>query len=339
MLKLLLQGMAFCLLIHLLGCNEDTSPPAAEEEYLLSIPHGFPYPDIPEDNTLTKARVALGKRLFFDPVLSVDSTISCGSCHKQEFAFADNRALSPGVEERLGFRNSPTLANVAYLQLVNKDGGVPKLDLQAMVPIEDHAEMDFSALKAAERLNSIPSYLADFEQAYEGEATAFTITRSLGAFMRILISGDSKYDQVKSGQATFSTEELAGMELFFSEQAKCSSCHSNFNFTDNSFRNNGLYQEYDDWGRKRVTGLQEDEGKFRVPTLRNIALTAPYMHDGSLPNLEAVLEHYQSGGSKHPNKDPLLQPLQLNEQEKASLIAFLNTLTDFNFIRNPEFEQ
>lgn len=238
---------------------------------------------------------------------------------------------------RQGFRNAPTLANLVYLTYVNKDGGVPKLDLQALVPIEDHDEMAFSVLRLADRLNEDESYQSAFLKAYNEKATPFTITRALGAFQRTLISGHSLYDQYTKGQRQLSEEALAGMSLFFSERTQCSSCHSGFNFTDNSFKNNGLYEVYDDWGRRRVTSLMEDDGKFRVPTLRNIELTAPYMHDGSLPNLEIVVEHYNNGGKIHPNKHPSITPLNLSNIEKNNLIAFLKTLTDSSFISNPEF--
>lgn len=323
----------------LAGCQKEAKSPLDETPYVLELPSGWPAPDIPEDNELTVARVSLGKRLFYDPALSVDSTISCASCHKQELAFADDVAISPGVEGRLGFRNSPTLANVAYLTRVNKDGGVPKLDLQPSVPIEDHAEMDFSLLAAARRLNAIENYRDDFLRAYDEEASPFTITRSLGAFMRTLISGKSSYDQYLEGKAQLTAAELAGMELFFSDRTNCSSCHGGFNFTDNRFLNNGLYETYEDVGRKRVTILAEDEGKFRVPTLRNIGLTAPYMHDGSVPDLAAVVDHYNSGGSNHPNKDGLIRPLDLSELEQQQLVLFLETLTDSAFINNPEFRK
>jgi cytochrome c peroxidase len=326
------------ILLLIIGCKEEENTLLDGTAYVLDIPTGFPAPIVPEDNELTIARVALGKRLFYDPNISVDSTISCASCHKQELAFADDQSISPGVQGRLGFRNAPTLANLAYLTYVNKDGGVPKLDLQALVPIEDHAEMAFSSiLRLAERLNSDESYRSDFLKAYDEEASPFTITRALGAFQRILISGHSFYDQYLEGQYQLSESELAGMSLFFSERTQCSTCHSGFNFTDNSFKNNGLYKTYEDWGRRRVTTLMEDDGKFRVPTLRNINLTAPYMHDGSLPNLEAVIEHYNSGGQTHPNKHQTITPLNLSETEKENLVSFLKTLTDSSFINNPAF--
>ncbi|MCB0597782.1 MAG: cytochrome-c peroxidase [Lewinellaceae bacterium] len=322
------------------ACQPEEGNPLDETPYSLELPAGFPYPEIPEDNELTVARVALGKRLFYDPILSADSTISCASCHKQSLAFADDVPISPGVQGRLGLRNAPTLANVAYLGRLNKDGGVVKLDLQPVVPIEDHNEMNLPLPEAERRLNAHPDYRDDFMRAYGKEASAFTLTRALGAFMRTLISGDSRYDRYNNGAETaLNAAEQEGMSLFFSERLGCGHCHQGFNLTDNSFRNNGLYTIYEDPGRSRVTLKTEDEGKFRVPTLRNIALTAPYMHDGSLPSLEAVIEHYNSGGSAHPNKDTLIHPLQLSETEKANLAAFLRTLTDNAFIANPAFRK
>ncbi|MCG8327876.1 MAG: c-type cytochrome [Chitinophagales bacterium] len=331
--------LLFLPILFFSSCQKDPKSLLDETPYLLSIPNGFPTPSFPEDNELTVARVTLGKRLFYDPILSVDSTISCANCHKQELAFADDQAISPGVMGRKGFRNATTLTNIAYLSYVNKDGGVPKLDLQPIVPIEDHDEMAFTILEASDLLNTIPDYRDAFLKAYDKEASPFTITRSLGAFMRTFISGNSYYDQYKQGLNNLSADALAGMNLFFSEQTNCSSCHSGFNFTDNSFRNNGLYEDYSDWGRRRVTLLMEDDGKFRVPTLRNIALTAPYMHDGSLADLEMVVQHYNNGGSNHTAKDSLIRPLNLSETEQHQLIAFLNTLTDTSFIHNPEFNQ
>lgn len=326
------------LLLVFPSCEQEPASPVDLTPYVLELPPHFPYPSIPEDNKLTEARVALGKQLFYEPALSMDSTISCASCHKQALAFADDLPISPGVKGRLGFRNSPTLANLAYLSVVNKDGGVPKLDLQALVPIEDHAEMGLSVLQAADRLNEDPYYRDAFEKAYGDLANPFTITRALGAFQRTLISANSTYDQYLMGEVSLSPAQERGRLLFFSEQTDCSSCHGSFNFTENGFFNNGLYTTYEDWGRRRVTGLPEDDGVFRVPTLRNITMTAPYMHDGSLPDLQAVLQHYNSGGTAHPNKDARIRPLQLSEQQLLDLEAFLHTLTDTAFLTDPRFQ-
>jgi cytochrome c peroxidase len=328
----------FFLLFVALGCQpEAPSSPVDETPYPLPLPPGFPPPVIPEDNALTAARVALGKRLFYDPILSADSSISCRSCHHPELAFADRLPVSPGVQGRLGERNSPTLANVAYLDLVNKDGGVPKLDIQPIVPIEDHAEMDLSILEAARRLNAHPDYPAAFQRAYGEEATPFTITRALASFMRILISGEADFDRHQRGEGGLSPSAQRGMALFFGDRAQCGTCHSGFNFTDNGFHNNGLYETYRDPGRQRATFLGRDEGKFRTPTLRNIALTAPYMHDGSLPDLAAVIAHYDRGGVSHPNQDARIRPLGLTAQEQEDLLHFLHALTDSAFLANPAF--
>lgn len=323
------------LLLAFLGfhCSKDNSLSVEDQAYVLSIPPGFPEPLIPEDNTLTVARVALGKRLFYDPLLSRDSSISCASCHKADLAFADTLPITPGVEGRLGFRNAPSLANLAWISQFNKDGGVAKLDLQPVVPIEDENEMDLSLLQVVDRLNASAAYRADFQLAYGDEASAFYLTRALGAFMRTLVSGHAPYDRYKNGQPNaLDADQVAGLALF---EIHCSACHSGFNLSDNSFQNNGLYDTYQDQGRKRVTSLPEDEGKFRVPSLRNIALTAPYMHDGSLPDLSAVLDHYTSGGSQHPNKSEHIRPFALSDQERQQLIRFLQSLTDWEFVENP----
>ncbi len=343
-LKTNILGLASILLASLFfaSCEKEPSSPIRLDAYPMVWPTDAEMPNIPVDNELTKARVALGKKLFYDPILSIDSTISCNSCHKQELAFADNKAVSPGIENRLGFRNAPSLANLAWLDLVNRDGGVVKLDLQASVPIEDENEMGFTLLEAAARLNKHTDYYELSLQAYGKPVDPFVITRALGAFQRILVSSDSPYDQyVYHNQTDALTEsQIRGMELFFSDKTGCVNCHAGFNLTNNQFENNGLYEDYTaDLGRRRVTFLPEDEGKFRVPGLRNVALTAPYMHDGSLISLEAVIEHYNSGGSNHPVKNEHIKPLYLTDMEKQDLLHFLESLTDSTFINNPEYRR
>ena len=331
----------FLGLLAFVSCQkEEVLPVQTDTPYQLQLPPGFPEPDIPIDNQLTEKRVALGKRLFYDPVLSVDSTISCASCHKQSLAFADNTAISPGVEGRLGLRNSPSLANLAYVSIFNKDGGVPRLDIQALVPIEDHNEMDLHPLIAADRLNAREDYKVQFEAAYNRPADPFSVTRALGAFMRTLISGESYYDQYRyqGKKDALTPQQVRGMQLFFSEKTNCSNCHSGFALTDDSFKNNGLYLNYADAGRARVTADSADIGLFRVPGLRNVALTAPYMHDGSIKTLAEVVNHYNNGGRGHFNQSPLVQPLGLSEIEMQDLISFLESLTDPTFISNPAFK-
>jgi len=320
------------LMSGLSGCLKD-----APADPGIEVPPGFPPPVIPSDNRPTAARIALGKKLFFDPRLSVDSTISCASCHHPARAFSDSVAVSPGIKGRRGTRNATPLINLAWLDKVNKDGGVVKLDFQPVVPIEDENEMGFNMKRLAERLRHIPEYDSLFQAAYKTEATPFAITRALGCFLRTLVSANSPNDLFQRGQASALSEaEKRGRRLFFGK-ARCGTCHHGFNLTNLEFVNIGLYEHYADRGRGRITLDPADDGKFRVPTLRNIALTAPYMHDGSLPDLRAVVDFYVEGGKAHPNKDRRIFPVPLSEDERLDLIRFLESLTDSAFLHNPAF--
>lgn len=306
----------------------------------METPKGFSEIEFPEDNGFSESRWTLGKKLFYDPVMSVDSTISCASCHNVDLAFSDNLALSLGVEERLGTRNTPSLANVAYHPYFTREGGVPSLEMQILVPIQEHNELDFNIVLLAERLNMDSTYIAMSMDAYNRAPDAFVITRALACFERSLLSGYSRFDHYENYNDTdaLSTAEQRGMQLFFSERTHCSQCHGGFNFTNYAFENNGLYEEYTDVGRFRFTGEDTDIARFKVPSLRNIELTAPYMHDGSLPTLEAVVEHYNTGGKNHPQKNSMVNPLNLSQKEKSDLIAFLKSLTDESFVKNPIFK-
>ena len=323
--------IGFCTLLCFISCEVDAP---IINHYNLEIPNGFPEINYPNDNLPNHERIALGKRLFFDPILSRDSSISCGSCHFQEFAFADNKAVSPGVESKLGTRNSMSLVNLAYADFFLREGGVPTLEMQVLAPIQDHNEMDFNIIPVAERMKLIPSYIAQSLKAYNREPDAFVITRALAAFERTLISGNSNYDKNR-----MTASERDGKALFFSDSLACSTCHGTFLFTNQGIENNGLYAQYPDSGRYILTHLQEDIGKFKVPTLRNIELTAPYMHDGSILNLEEVISHYASGGKSHFNQSLLITEFTLTNLEKANLIAFLYSLTDDEFIANSNFEE
>lgn len=325
-----------CLLFF--ACEKE--PPEPPVEPLLAVPEGFPVPVFPEGNELTPERWALGKRLFFDPILSSDGMVSCASCHLPERAFTDGKTVSTGVEERLGTRNAPTLANVAYHPYFTREGGVPTLEMQILVPIQEHAEFDMNILDIAERLNMDSSYVRASMNAYGREPDAFVITRSIACFERTILSGNSRYDQFLKGKNTVLTAaERRGMDLFFSEKTNCSQCHGGFNFTNYAFENNGLYETYTDPGRFRLTGKEADRALFKVPSLRNVGVTAPYMHDGLLPALEAVVEHYNSGGKNHPHKSVLIKPLGLTSSEQADLVAFLKALTDDDFLNNPKFHK
>lgn len=315
--------------------------PEQSADFDLVVPKGFPEIVYPEDNAYTKARWQLGKKLFYDPIMSMDSSISCNSCHKQAFAFADFKATSPGVKNRPGVRNAPILSNLAYAPYFTSEGGVPSLEMHVLVPIQEHNEFDFNILLIEERLKRIPEYVEMSQKAYQRPPDYYVITRALANFERGLISGNSAFDKYKyHGQSeAMSKNAQRGYELFYSERTQCGSCHSGFNFTNYSFENNGLYEVYADEGRKRLTHLENDDARFKVPSLRNIELSAPYMHDGSIQTLEEVIEHYNQGGHPHKNKSELVKPLQLSAEEKQDLLAFLIALTDTDFIENEHFEK
>lgn len=315
-----------------LGCSTEKE----YDSYLPIIPDYFPAIVYPEDNFPNAAKIALGKKLFFDPILSRDYSISCSSCHHTALAFSDGRKVSRGVGNGLGFRNSMSLANVAYQELFFRDGGVPSLEMQILAPFDSDVEFNLPIASAAERLDSNAEYSALFQEAFGRNPDAFGLVRAIAAYERTLISANSSFDAYfyQSVDSAISEEAKRGFALFSSQKLACASCHSGFNFTDNSFQNNGLKPEYSvDLGRARVTIKAEDVGKFKVPTLRNIALTAPYMHDGSIATLEDVISHYESGGHGHPNQSSLIQGFELEEDERQALLAFLHSLSDSEFIR------
>jgi len=331
--------LIFCFL--LISCRENEELEPVFVPNLMEIPKGFPEIIPPEGNEFTTDRWELGKRLFFEKAMSLDSSISCASCHHPNFAFSDDVAFSTGVGNQLGTRNSPSLANVGYQPYLTREGGVPTLEMQVLIPIQEHNEFNFNIVLIAERLSEDSSYIRMAQKAYSRKVDPFVITRALSCFERSLISGFSPYDQYQNYQneKALSAAEIRGMELFFSEKTNCSKCHNGFNFTNYAFENNGLYETYADEGRYRLTGIETDRALFKVPSLRNIELTAPYMHDGSLNTLEEIVQHYQTGGTNHPNKSNKIYPLQLSESEMSELVLFLKTLTDETFVNNPIFRQ
>ncbi len=335
-LKSFLIWIGLTGLIVLQACETDVAI-IEPNEYLLQIPAGFTYPEIPEDNPLSADKIALGRKLFYDPALSVDSTISCASCHKIENAFADHIAISKGVEGRLGFRNAPTLANIAWVPVMTMDGGNPTLETQPYIPIETHEEMGFNMVLLSERLQADPEYTMAFQDVFNRMPDPFGITRALAAFERTIISGNARYDQyMYQGNVEALTEaEIRGMDIFFSTEVGCVNCHSGFMFTNSAFENNGFFADYStDSGRARITTLSTDVGKFKVPTLRNIGVTAPYMHNGSVATLQEIIQQYAAGGSGHENQSAFIQPFLLTESQQNDLIAFLLSLTDEQFLTN-----
>jgi cytochrome c peroxidase len=318
------------------SCSKENSLQAPElTPYTLEIPKGFPMPEIPADNALTENRVKLGKMLFFDKTLSLDSSISCGSCHFAANAFTDPRRFSLGVGDSVGTRNAMPIFNLAYNRSFFWDGGVPTLELQALAPIENHLEMNLSLKEAEARIKQNPQYQELFRKAYNREPDLYGLVRAIASFERTLISGNSRYDKYvyQNDKSALNASELRGMQVFFGEKAECFHCHTGFNFSDQTFQNNGLYAEYADPGRARITSRNLDIGKFKVPSLRNLSYTAPYMHDGSLNTLEEVLQHYMSGGKNHPNQNPTIRPFTLTPEEQEDLIAFLKTLDDSEFVQ------
>ncbi|MFK7756594.1 MAG: cytochrome-c peroxidase [Flavobacteriales bacterium] len=303
-------------------------------ELPMDVPKGFPEISYPEGNEPSPERIALGKALFFDPVLSKDFTVSCASCHKPHLGFSDSQKFSIGADLALGKSNAPTLTNVAYSPYLNRDGGVPTLEMQVLVPIQEHVELDMNILEIAERLNRDSIYVQMSRAAYDRVPDAFVITRALACYERTLISGNSRFDKYyyQNDKSQLTRTERKGMKLFFSEKAQCSTCHSGFTFTNYAFENNGLYVEYPDSGRIRLTREEADRALFKVPTLRNLELTAPYMHDGSLETIEDVIEHYSTGVATHKHLSKNIKKFDFSSKEKEQLVAFLKSLTDEEFI-------
>lgn len=335
LLRLTRLVLIISLTIHLYSCEKDVKE-VTVFKYEDLIPSHFVIPDIEVDSFPTEAKIKLGKKLFYDPVLSIDSTISCSSCHKQEYAFADNVALSNGVFQRSGTRNSPSIANVVYQKRLLREGGIPTLEMQILVPIQEHNEFDNNIVSISEKLNNNEVYKSMAHEAFGRDVDPFVITRAIAAFERVLISGESTYDKyiTTKNEGYLSKEAIEGIKLFNSNKTNCSSCHSGILFTNQEYENNGLYEYYNDIGKERLTNMDSDNGRFKIPSLRNIEITSPYMHDGSIKTLEEVIEHYNNGGSNHRNKNSMVKPLNLTEIEKKQLKAFLIALTDKNFINN-----
>lgn len=323
------------------GCKKEINDTGLQPSPIMQIPEGFPSVIYPEGNEYTYQRWALGKRLFYDPIMSRQNTVSCASCHIAQHAFSDTLAFSKGDNDLMGTSNAPTLTNIGYHPYYTRAGGVPTLEMQILVPIQEHNEFNTNILDIAERLKKIPSYVDQTVAAYDRAPDAYTITRAIACFERSLISGNSPYDQFHfQGKANALTEqEQRGRELFFSTRTNCSQCHNGFNFTHYGFENNGSPANSLDSGRMRLTKNEADRDKFKVPTLRNVALTAPYMHDGRFKTLEEVVANYNNGGAPHKNKSALVKPLGLSTKEQQELIAFLKALTDQAFVGNQNFKQ
>jgi len=303
----------------------------------LIIPKGWPVPNIPDDKAVNEERILLGRKLFYDPILSLNQNVSCASCHKPELAFADSVPVSSGANEKFGNRNTPGLFNVAWYPHFLAEGGVSTLELASIAPIHNESEMDFNIGDAVTRLANDEVYRQLFHVAYDTLPSTYTLVRALGAFQRSLISGNSPYDRYLLGEKTAISESARrGMKLFFSDSLACSSCHSGFLFTDFGFHNLGLPAN-EDPGRFLLTSKPADRGRFRTPSLRNAALSAPYMHNGSIRTLNEVIRFYEAGGGESENKSEQIRPFRLSDDERADVLAFLNSLTDSSAIHNADY--
>jgi len=303
---------------------------------------------VPKTNQLTVEGVRLGQHLFYDPILSSDNTMSCSSCHNPKKGFTDGQDFSVGVQGIAGKRSSMSLVNAAYYTKgLFWDGRSATLEAQALLPVEDEVELHHSWGTVEEELKVHDEYPIMFRRAFgiddSDEITKELVAQALAQFERIILSGNSRYDRFKKG-GVFSDEELDGFETFFDvnpllKDGECGHCHNEPLFTSNQYFDNGLQDaatltDYGDIGLAVVTGIDTDYGKMRAPSLRNIALTAPYMHDGRFQTLEEVVEHYDSGGHATPNRDPLVHELNLTEKQKVGLVAFMNALTDTTYLEN-----
>jgi len=289
----------------------------------LVIPLGLDlYMPVPEDNPITTEKIELGRRLFNDRRLSRDGTIACSSCHDPEHAFSNAAAISPGVSGRRGRRNAPALINRGWGRLFFWDGRVATIEEQVLKPIEDPNEMDLSIAEASKRLDVSPQ----------------NMSRALATYIRSIMSGNAPYDRYVNGdRAALSADAQGGLKVFRGK-GNCTACHVGPNFTDEKLHNTGIAWagpagavgtagSFLDEGRAAITGKPEDRGAFKTPTLREIERSAPYMHDGSLPSLDEVVDYYDRGGNRHALLDPEMRPIGLTASEKYALIAFLRSLS------------
>lgn len=337
-----LCGVVSCT-VSAAGCGDDSERREDRGQLVVGeAPAGFPAGPVaatgPSDNPLTEAGARLGQRLFFDKVLSRTGDIACASCHEQRHAFSDPRPVSLGVEGRAGTRNAPTLVNLAWGQRFFWDGRARTLEEQTGKPIENPVEMDMPIADAVARLASDDGYVDAFQAAYGAPPSEASLRKALASFIRTLVSRQSAYDRFLGGdEDALEAGARRGQALFFGKAA-CFHCHPPGALTNDGFFNNGTYVEGGDVGRQVITGLPGDLGKFKVPGLRNVAVSAPYMHDGSLATLDDVIDQYDHGGRGDGTTDPLIEPLALASDEKQDLLAFLRALTDEAFLSDPRFQ-
>jgi cytochrome c peroxidase len=297
----------------------------AGEPYRLEMPGGLKKLRIPRDNPLTAEKIELGKQLYFDPRLSSDDTVSCSTCHDPAKGWSNGERFATGVDGQVGGRSAPTVINSAYHYLQFWDGRATQLEGQALGPIANPIEMNMPIDEAVAKLNKISGYREQFQKVFGTDVTDDGIAKAIAAFERTILSGGAPYDRFQAGdESALSPAAKRGMDVFFNK-GHCSACHSGANFSDGGFHNLGVGIDDDepDVGRQTVTELLGDRGTFKTPTLREIARTAPYMHDGRFATLEEVVEYYHKGGTPNDQLDEEIFPLKLTDQEKADLVTFL----------------
>lgn len=315
-------GVILCVFLFLIKCHSS------------KIVSSFEVVPCPLDNELTSEKIELGRKLFFDKRLSINETVSCSSCHLPQFAFTDRKKVSEGIYSRKTERNSPSILNAAFLKTIMYDAHLPTLEMQVIVPIQEHTEMGMNMVELLKRLKSIDEYQIAAKKIFSRDFDAWVLTRSIASYERSLISKNSRFDQYyyHKKKDILTPSEKRGWRLF-SEKLYCTKCHPAPFFTTFLPENNGLYEEYTtDKGRFRIHNDSTDIGKFKIPSLRNIELTFPYMHDGSLESIEKIIEHYAQGGQKHPLQNQIIKPFTITEQEKKDLKAFLFALTDTSYL-------
>ncbi len=330
----------FLLIAGIVACNKDLLPLFSG----FHKPGHFPEPVYHfSTNPVTKSGFELGRKLFYDPILSSNNKISCSNCHIQTAAFSHrDHSVSHGIFDRLGTRNAPALMNLAWASSFMWDGGVADLDLQPVAPITSHVEMGDTLDRVLEKLRNTRPYPDLFRQAFgSDEINSSRFLKALSQFMLLCVSDQSRYDSVQRNQTVFTADEQAGYRLF---QSKCAGCHREPLFADHSFRNNGLsVSSVNDPGRYAVTLNEKDRYRFKVPSLRNLSFTGPYMHDGRFLTLDAVLEHYNSGVQQTANLDPLLLKegvgIPMTTEEKTKILLFLKTLDDKSFLTHSELSE
>lgn len=344
-MKLAIFWIASALLVSA-GCQQEE--PLKYDDIAVVLPANFPSPTYNlQQNPVTKEGFLLGKKLFYDPILSRDSSIACADCHISFSAFSHpDHPTSHGIDGLFGRRNAPAIQNLIWQKAFFWDGGVPEMDFIAINPIENPVEMDESPMRVVQKLQRHPDYPGLFKAAFPNRDTidGIQMLQAFSQFMATLVSANSRYDKYVRGEAggTLSQEELAGLATF---QAKCASCHTGDLFTDNNYRNNGLTEDFThDKGRYEISSFPDDIGLFKVPSLRNVEVTGPYMHHGKINSLEAAVAHYNNSVKWSPTLDPLLQQgnslgISLSTEEQKNIVAFLKTLTDHTFIRDERFQQ